>query len=82
MSSILLRLTALYAEAKQATTRLEAAQAAGGAPALAAAAEMDASAIASINKGLSDALSGHLRSMPKGGKQEKLMRDLKVCFYR
>ena len=81
ISSILLRLSALYAEAKQAQTRREAAEAAGSAlPG--GAAEMDASAIASINKGLSDALSEHLRSLPKGGKQEKLMRDLKVCFYR
>ena len=62
-------------------TRREAAEAAGSALA-GGAAERDASAIAAINKGLSDALSYHLRSLPKGGKQEKLMRDLKVCFDR
>lgn len=81
ISSILLRLSALYAEAKHAKTRLDAAEAAGTAPA-GGTAEIDASAIAAINKGLSDALTDHLRSMPKGGKHETLMRDLKVCLKR
>jgi hypothetical protein len=78
IDSIIMRISALYAEARASKAEHQRAAAAGTGGG--GRGSIDERAIASINKFLSTALQFHLRAIPKGGKKDKLIRDLKVAL--